>query len=178
MAPANGRDSILESAARLVARDGVKHLTIEQVAKEAGLSRGGVLYHFPSKETLIEAMVTQLVDGFEYALEAEMAQDSEPHGRLTRAYARLTLQPDAEIAPVISALLAGLAFYPNALAPLHAKLAEWQQRSAAELDPTVAAIVRLTTHALWTNDLFLTNTFSGEERRAIVAQLEAMTRKP
>jgi hypothetical protein len=47
--------------------------------------------------------------------------------------------------------------------------------SEAELDPAIAAIVRLTTHALWTNDLLLTNVISPELLRGIVARLEDVT---
>jgi AcrR family transcriptional regulator len=37
----------------LVLTKGVNALTIDAVARTAKLSKGGVLYHFPSKESLI-----------------------------------------------------------------------------------------------------------------------------
>lgn len=172
----NAREDILDGAEQLVAREGVKNLTIERVAKEAGKSRGGVLYHFASKQALIEAMVARIVAGFQQALDRQMAHDSDPHGRLTRAYASLLLQGDDATGAVVSSLLAGLAYYPTLLEPLHAQLKQWQQQSEAELDPTTAAIVRLTTHALWTNDVLLPNSFTSAERRTIVERLIAMTR--
>lgn len=172
----NTREELLKAAEQLVAQAGVKNLTIEQVARAAGVSRGGVFYHFPSKEALIQGMVARLVDQFQQALEHEMARDPEPHGRMTRAYARLTLGPDEGIAAVMSALIAGIAFDPKLLDPLTKQLAIWQAQSEAELDPTTAAIVRLTAHALWTNGLLLTNTFTPEQLRGIVARLEQMTR--
>lgn len=179
MAGGTTRDGILDAAERLIVRDGVQHLTIGRVAEEAGVSRGGLFYHFPSKEVLVQAMVQRLVEGWSRALVEQMAQDPEPHGRLTRAYARLILlQIDGRTGAtgaVVGALIAGLAFDPRLLDPLHAQLQAWQAQSEAELDPATAAVVRLATHALWTNDLLLTNTMSPELLRQVVARLEALT---
>ena len=127
-------------------------------------------------------MLERMVTGWQQALETQIAQDAEPHGRLTRAYARLVLvvvegQVESTGA-VIGALIAGLAFDPRLLDPLHAQLRVWQAQSEAELDPATAAVVRLTTHALWTNGLLLTNTIPPELLRQIVARLEALTYPP
>ncbi len=178
----NAHDDILQAAGRLVVEQGVKKLTIDGVAKAAGMSRGGVLYHFPSKDALIEGMVGQLVEQFQAALDRQVANDPEPHGRLTRAYIRLLLgkaEAEAETqetGSVMGALIAGLSYNPRLLKPLHERLGEWQQQTEQEVDPTTAAIVRLCAHALWLNDLLLRNTFSTEQIRTIVARLEAMTR--
>lgn len=172
----NTYEIILQSAEQLVVNEGVKHLTIERVAKAAGVSRGGVLYHFPSKEALIEGMMSRLVEQFQQALDQEVTNDPEPYGRFTRAYIRLTLRRDQAMAAVIGALLAGLAYDLKLLTPLREQLLVWQQQSEAELDIATAAIIRLTAHALWTNELFLTNAFDVEQLQTIVARLEEMTR--
>lgn len=179
MASTSTPDTILDAAERLIAHHGVQHLTIGRVAEASGVSRGGLFYHFPSKEALVQAMVERMVAGWQQALEAQIAADPEPHGRLTRAYARLLLlQLQGETGAtgaVVGALIAGLAFDPRLLDPLHKQLQTWQAQSEAELDPAIAAVVRLTTHALWTNSLLLTNTISPELLRQIVARLEALT---
>ena len=55
------REEILTAAERVIAQLGVKRLTIEQVAKAAGMSRGGPLYHFASKEAPIQGMLTRFI---------------------------------------------------------------------------------------------------------------------
>lgn len=50
------RDRILEAAHRVVSDLGAGHLTLEAVALAAGVSKGGLLYHFPTKEALIAAV--------------------------------------------------------------------------------------------------------------------------
>jgi AcrR family transcriptional regulator len=50
-----------------VVEEGVSGMTLEAVAREAGVSKGGLLYHFPSKEALIGGMIGRLIDRFEAA---------------------------------------------------------------------------------------------------------------
>ena len=47
---ANTQKAILDAANRIVIGQGVERLTLEQVAAEAGMSKGGLLYHFPRKK--------------------------------------------------------------------------------------------------------------------------------
>lgn len=60
--PVTTRHKILETAVAIVDTNGAAHLTIDAVAALAGLSKGGVLYHFPSKRALLEAMLALLMD--------------------------------------------------------------------------------------------------------------------
>lgn len=47
---------ILDAAERLIRRVGTRTLTIDAVAAEAALSKGGVLHHYASKDALISAL--------------------------------------------------------------------------------------------------------------------------
>lgn len=59
------RDGLLDAAERVVLRDGATHLTIDAVAREAGVSKGGVLYAFETKDTLIDTMMRRVVADYE-----------------------------------------------------------------------------------------------------------------
>jgi AcrR family transcriptional regulator len=62
MTPApDTRNAILNTAQGLIETEGLNALTLERVARDAGLSKGGLLYHFSSKEQLIEACVERLI---------------------------------------------------------------------------------------------------------------------
>lgn len=54
------RDRILDALEKLLLVNGVAQVTLEAVAAQAGVSKGGLLYHFPSKEALLAAMVRRL----------------------------------------------------------------------------------------------------------------------
>lgn len=58
----NSRDLILDAAEALVSELGAARLTIDAVASRSGLSKGGVLYNFPSKDALIAGMVARLIE--------------------------------------------------------------------------------------------------------------------
>lgn len=77
----NKRDAILEAALRVVANQGASHLTIDAVASESGMSKGGVLYHFASKRDLLLGMLTRLID----ANEARVSKSRESKNSLTAA---------------------------------------------------------------------------------------------
>ena len=46
---------------RVVEENGANHLTIQAVAECANFSKGGVLYHFPSKKELLAGMLDYLI---------------------------------------------------------------------------------------------------------------------
>ncbi|HWO69049.1 MAG TPA: helix-turn-helix domain-containing protein [Umezawaea sp.] len=52
-------ESILDQAAALFARRGVAKTSVQEVADAVGLSKTGLLHHFPSKDALHEAVVAQ-----------------------------------------------------------------------------------------------------------------------
>ena len=54
------REQILVAATKLLARQGYAALRVAAVAKEAGVSLGGQLHHFPNKESLVIAVLERL----------------------------------------------------------------------------------------------------------------------
>lgn len=57
---ANGlarRAEILQSASQYFAKQGFEAGTIKDIAAECGISRAGLLHHFPTKESLLEAVL-------------------------------------------------------------------------------------------------------------------------
>ncbi len=57
----NSFELILQKALEVVMESGAASLTFDAVAKKSGISRGGILYHFPSKEALLQAILDQYV---------------------------------------------------------------------------------------------------------------------
>ena len=52
---------IREAAGAVVSEQGAAKLTIEAVATEAGISKGGLLYHYGTKRELLEGMLDDLL---------------------------------------------------------------------------------------------------------------------
>lgn len=53
---------IVQAAIRVLARQGYARTSLMDIAREAGMSKGAVHYHFPTKESLIEVVLKTATD--------------------------------------------------------------------------------------------------------------------
>ncbi|HEY5107997.1 MAG TPA: TetR family transcriptional regulator [Acidimicrobiales bacterium] len=172
---------ILDAAEQVVLRDGVGHLTLEAAAAEAGLSKGGVLYHYPSRDALVAAMVTRIIQEFEEDIAAYLPEPGSPEagrpGAYARAYVRATLAPAAPGQERLgAALLAAAAAEPELLIPLQEAADGWQARLVDDgLDPALATVIRLACDGLWLCDLFGLASPQGPLRAQVGSAVEQMT---
>ena len=58
--PPRARESVLDAFEALLVEDGERAATMDAAARRAGVSKGGLLYHFGSKEALIEGLIERL----------------------------------------------------------------------------------------------------------------------
>ena len=56
------RDVILDAALGVFSAHGFRGATLDQIAESAGLSKPNLLYYFPSKESIHQALLTRLLD--------------------------------------------------------------------------------------------------------------------
>jgi len=175
---------ILDAAEQIVLRDGVGHLTLEASATEAGLSKGGVLYHYPSRDALVAAMVTRIIQEFEDDIASHLPESGSPEtevpGAYARAYIRATLAPAAPGQERLgAALLAAAAAEPELLIPLQEAAVGWQARLIDDgLDPALATVIRLACDGLWLCDLFGLASPQGSLRAEVGSAFDQMASGP
>jgi AcrR family transcriptional regulator len=168
------RKRILEAASHVTARDGALHLTLESVAKEAGISKGGLLYHFPNKETLISSMIDDYVSSWNEAL--EKAKD-DAKGSFTRAFVKATVNSLPLETQLGAGLLAAIALNPDLLSPIKKHYQTWQKQIENDgLDPIVTTLVRLAMDGLYFAEIFDLSPPKGSLRRRIEKRLLEMTK--
>lgn len=80
------RGALLDAAERVVLRDGAGQLTMDAVAAEAGVSKGGVLYAFPSKDALIDALFARAFAAMDEIAEAFLASAGDTPENRVRAH--------------------------------------------------------------------------------------------
>ena len=73
---------ILEAADRLLARYGYRKMTIDDLAREAGIGKGTVYLHFRSKEDVVLSHMDRIVDGVMARMKAIAATDEPPAAKL------------------------------------------------------------------------------------------------
>ncbi len=78
------RQEIIDMARDLFAAQGVGKTSMTEIAQMAGIAKGLIYYYFPSKEKLVDAVVEQIVMGFDQALDGIVHQiDLDFFGKLT-----------------------------------------------------------------------------------------------
>jgi AcrR family transcriptional regulator len=75
-----GSAPLLQSALRQFAAVGFDGASLQRIAADAGLSKSSVLYHFASKEALLDAALRPAVDDL-HGLVGEMVSLTDDHGR-------------------------------------------------------------------------------------------------
>lgn len=100
--PPKAHDKALQAYADLLREEGERAATIDAVAARAGVSKGGVLYHFPSKEALGEGLLEWFHEVSAEGLK-EMAGDPEGPSRHYVRTSWITSEQDDD--PVYRAVL-------------------------------------------------------------------------
>ncbi len=174
------KQRILDAAGRIVLARGPGELTLEAVAEAADLSKGGLLYHFASKEALLTAMVERLIAVTEQRIADHRDRDPAPGG-WTRGYVRACATDDIPANDATGrlgvAVLAAGALEPGVMQRLRERQGAWREALHADgIDPITAQIARLAADGLWLNAVFGLPVLDSDERTEVLARLEAMTR--
>lgn len=137
------REKILDAAMAVVREQGVAKLTLDEAAKVAGVSKGGVLYHFKTKDDLIRGMVERLIGQCDNLHQAYYEQEAPGPYRWARTVVRTAFDPNGPASDRVGgALLAAITINPDLVAPLQAKYEEWIARINSDSpDPRLAALV-------------------------------------
>lgn len=165
------REAIIDAAEKVVVEIGAGHLTLDAVAAKAKVSKGGLMYHFPSKDALLRAMVARLVERFEAIEAKEQESFGKQKGASLKAHVRAGLG-HPEFNRISAALLAAAANEPKLLLPVRKRQIErFAQFKAAGLPFEESAIVVLATSGLWLFELLQISPFDGRQRSRIVKKL-------
>lgn len=175
---AETRQLIFDAASQLLIETGLSSLTLEKVAEKAGLSKGGLLYHFPTKVALVEGLFNHHNSIFEARLnELYEASKSEP-GAWLRAYAIASLEQSADrkIASLYASLFAAEERYASAHQLMRQKYADWQARiDQCRLDPETSSFVRMAVDGLWFAEVHNYAPPDPQRRERLIELIMAMT---
>lgn len=179
-APArSARDRILDAFEDLLAEQSERAATLEAVAARAGVSKGGLLYHFASKDALVDGILERFA--------ADLAQDIDhmraaPDGPVSY-FLRTSIPSDSRLERVIVAV-ARLAQASDARAS--DALADAQRLWLSELeavvgDRVVARTIMLIGDGMYYNTALLpaANTVLRDEAdlRQLIALVERLSKR-
>ena len=170
----SSRDRILRAAVELAREVGPAHISLDAVAARAGLSKGGLLYSFPTKAKLLEGVVEEYMKEHERAMEVQETLQSGDKNRVARAFLDVyRVQADDE--PPACGVLAALSEDPGFMVPVrqyHRTFLDGMIKDTT--DPDTALIVYLAVAGLECSKLMECEILSDEEQRAVLCRLENM----
>ncbi len=169
------RDKILAAAEELARVAGPGNLSLDAVAARAGVSKGGLLYHFPTKGKLLEALVENFLRSFDQTLREREAESGGAPDSLLRAYLDILVSEHLCHQPPPSGLLAALGEDPNFLAPVRRfdrRLLDRMKANAT--NPTIALVVFLALHGVKSMQLLNIETVDAAEFESVVAKLREL----
>jgi AcrR family transcriptional regulator len=168
----SSRDKIVDAAEKVVIEAGAAHMTLDAVAEKASVSKGGLLYHFPSKEALLKAMLERRMQRFNEAQEKKSAELQSGLTREIKAYIISTLGRNRKTDQIGASLLAAIAHNPKLLDPAR----EDYRRRLNKLIPAGlgferAAVMVLAVDGLRLLELLSLSPFNENQRKKVMGEL-------
>lgn len=165
------RRKLLDAATTVVRRDGARALTLDAVAAEAGVSKGGLLYHFKTKRDLLDGMLEGWLEEFEAEIEAAGG------GNFAAGWVRASdvsgwAAPDRATE---FGFLAAMVEEPATLERVRERYAGFMARLADGPDPARATLARLAADGLWLADLLGLAPPTGDLREQVIERMLALT---
>lgn len=170
------RKRLLDAAEAIVADRGVGALTLDAVAAAAGVSKGGLLHHYRSKEALLTAIVARLAAEMRTIFDGLVASIPPGPGRAARAAIAWALhsppEREARDLRIAAALLAAHAHHPALIDPIRAEHARIRAILAEDgLPPGHALAIQVAADGLFMAKVFSLWQPSPAEIAAIEATL-------
>src|SRR5215468_8851363 len=92
-AEAERRLLLLKSAFREVAEKGFSEVTLDDIARRAGVSKGVTLYYFDSKEELFRELFSWLIDSIHERMREAVEAEEDPVGKVRALVALIFPSP-------------------------------------------------------------------------------------
>ncbi|MGW0523226.1 TetR/AcrR family transcriptional regulator [Crossiella sp. NPDC003009] len=169
----SNRAKILEAAVDIVQRAGVTSVTLESVAAEAGLTKGGLMYHFPTRDALLLAVHNHLAQQWETSMidtAGKSAEEATIEERLV-AYAHVATRSAtrAELLLTIEA-----STHPDYIRAWTDVLARWTPPAAEAADNPAALarfVARLAADGLWMYESLTSEPLPAELRQLVAEHI-------
>lgn len=174
------RNRILDAAETLVRTRGVSGLTLDAAAQTAGVSKGGLLYHFASKEALLDALLKRLAAFIEEDFRAGIAAQPEGPGRVARAMLTWSLglpqkETNERCDRAAAVFLSAFHYNPALLDPVRAQFAAMREAVANDgLPPGHGMAIMAAGDGLFMARIFGLYVLPQEERQAIHVALSRL----
>ncbi|WP_257350778.1 TetR/AcrR family transcriptional regulator [Pseudalkalibacillus decolorationis] len=171
------RQHILKSATDFILENDFNALTLDSAAKQAGISKGGLLYHFPNKEALMIGLAQYIFEEFTIAFEEHAKKDPIEKGKWCRALIEVSKWDLEHNAELNVGIIAASMLNPD-LSESMSKSYQYMQNKVEQdsINPVTATIIRLAIDGLYYSELFHIAPLNDKLREKVIQQLITMTK--
>ena len=171
MARPSSKEAILDAAEEIVMESGALHLTFDAVAERAGISKGGLIYNFPSKSALLEAMISRMAERF-VELREKARQESPEYSKNELMVEIRSLQGKSKATKRLgAALLAVVANQPELVAVVRKTMGDRLFFIAKDGDFVSKAILFFAAFGLHFHDLLNLSLLDEQQQTEIFDEL-------
>jgi AcrR family transcriptional regulator len=89
------RATMIRAAYKVMARDGVHRVPLQQIATEAGVSKGLLIYHFQTKDGLVLAALEWVLEATEGRIRRRLAESKDPARAISDVIDAIWVNPEA-----------------------------------------------------------------------------------
>lgn len=93
--PRERRETVIRAAYKVMARDGVHRVPLHQIATEAGVSKGLLIYHFSTKDGLVLASLEWVLAATEARIRRRLAESEDPNAAISDVIDAIWVDPEA-----------------------------------------------------------------------------------
>ncbi|WP_257170888.1 TetR/AcrR family transcriptional regulator [Bradyrhizobium sp. SRS-191] len=167
------RNAALDAAIAIIARDGPGRLTLDAIARESGLSKGGVMHQFRTKEAVLKALLERQMAHFEQFSSSTLAElsKSSPNPHLATQLATVR---EAATSPnsAALALVAAMVEYPGLMSlPREREKERMAAIKEEAADPDLAMLRWAAAMGLLLSSLFGMSPLSKDEHQRLYGRL-------
>lgn len=168
----NARQRILDAALAVAHDVGPAHLSLDAVAERAGISKGGLLYHFPTKQALLQAIVESHLAAIETAAGISAEAPPQDGNAIAIGLLRSYCSASPRKAGGAQGFLAAIAETPSLLDPIRAHNVRIVDCLRKSPEADLALISFLVVEGMRSLELFDSNPLSHGECESILMRLK------
>jgi len=172
--PPHAREAVLAAAEAIVKDIGAANLTFDELVRRSGITRGGIVYHFRTKDALLEALVEHDLEQWRQCVADKRSRTAGPAADLA-AYIASSTEPDEDSSRLCVGLLSAASSSKALNEPWRRYFAQHHAGvNRKRADPVLATLLSLAAEGLFWQETLGLSPLATSERHALVQRMLAL----
>jgi AcrR family transcriptional regulator len=175
--PPLAKEKILTAARQIVEGRGAGALTFDELVNVSGITRGGITYHFPTKEDLLRGLLEADFKQWERSETALTPTDCDPETARLLGFIRTLSSQDESKRRFLCGMLSAATLDPSLMDPCRQELKERLGRKQWTEHDLRLHLLHLAAEGLMWQELFQMYSMPAPARVRLVALMERLARE-